>query len=191
MTIGASRPGRKVRPRPPPDHRLVRASTGTPWVYPGPRRWPAFSCSLRPGSVPGLGLRPLFLRARAGLVGPHHGAVNPRVFGVGLPGSVREPLLPSLAFRPATPAPRHILPGAEARRQSPPRHPGPRARQHRFHKPPVVHRRAAPRTPTARQEGLDSFPWIVAPSITSPLPLTSWSGSLILLFGSVPAKVDY
>src|SRR5580692_5793939 len=70
------------------------------------------------------GPRRLFLGAGAVLMGTHNGAVDHRIFIVGVSGKMQEDLLPYTRFRPSAEALMHVLPVTEALRQIAPRHAG-------------------------------------------------------------------
>src|ERR1700734_3228442 len=82
-----------------------------------------------------------FWGAGAVLMGTHNGAVDHRIFIVGVSGKMQEDLLPYTRFRPSAEALMHVLPVTEALRQIAPRHAGAVAVQHRLDEQPVVCRR--------------------------------------------------
>ncbi len=76
----------------------------------------------------------LFWGAGAMLVGAHDGAVDHRVFVVGIGSEMLEDPLPDAGFRPAAEVPVNVAPLPEALRQVAPRNPSSIPEQHRLDK---------------------------------------------------------
>jgi hypothetical protein len=110
---------------------------------------------------------PAFLGAGAVLMGAHNGAVDHRIFIVGISGKMQEDLLPDTRFGPSAEALMHVLPIAEALRQITPRHTSAITIQHGLDEQPVVRRRYPHMTLLARQQLPDTLPLIVAHAIAS------------------------
>jgi hypothetical protein len=100
-------------------------------------------------------------------MGTHNGAVDHRIFIVGVSGKMQEDLLPDTRFGPTAEALMHVLPVTEALRQIAPRHAGAVAVQHRLDEQPVVCRRHSHMSLLSRQQVPDTLPLIVAYAITS------------------------
>ena len=81
---------------------------------------------------------PSFLGAGAMLMGAHNGAVDHRVFVVGVCGEMLEQPLPDTAFGPTAEPSVDLYPVAKPLRQLAPRHPGTIAVQHRLDEQPIV-----------------------------------------------------
>ena len=99
------------------------------------------------------------------LMRAHDGAVDHRVFVVGIGCERLKNTRPDAGCGPATEAPMHVFPVAEAFRQIAPRDAGPVAIQHRFDEQAVIRCRHPDRTLSAWQKILDPVPLIVAKSI--------------------------
>src|SRR5436190_23469577 len=103
-------------------HALARLSGRSLWDCrahrPGYGSW----CSIRRGIVRSPGPRPVFLGAGAVLMSAHDGAVDHRVFIVGVGGEMPEHPLPHPGLGPATEPPMRVLPIAEALGQVAPRY---------------------------------------------------------------------
>src|SRR2546423_4593967 len=91
----------------------------------------------------------------------HNGAVNHRIFIVGVSGEMLETLLPETGFGPSAETLMHVLPIAEALRQITPRHTSAITIQHRLDEQSVVRRRHAHMTLLSRQQLPDALPLIV------------------------------
>ena len=98
-------------------------------------------------------------------MGPHDGAVEHRVFVVGIAGKVFEQQLPHPVFGPAAVAAMGVLPVAESLRQVAPGNSGAIAIEHGFDKSPVVLRRDTAIARFAGQQVLYSFPLVIAQSV--------------------------
>ena len=81
---------------------------------------------------------PAFFGTGAVLMSTYNGAVDHRIFVVGLSSEMLENLLPDARFGPSTEALMHILPIAAAFRQIAPRHTGSITIQHCFDEQPIV-----------------------------------------------------
>src|ERR1019366_4037018 len=88
-----------------------------------------------------LGLRRLFLGPGAVLMGAHDGAVDHRIFIVGIGRQMHENPLPDSRLGPTAEAPMHVLPVPEAVRQVSPRDARAKTIEHRLDEQPVVRRR--------------------------------------------------
>src|SRR4051794_10986973 len=153
--------------RPLPGPKLAPAGAGSRSPCPRHRRWHGSSYSTRLYCVRWLGPHRLFLSARTVLVSAHNGAVNHGILIVGFSRQVLKYRFPHLALCPAAPAPMHVFPVSKALGQVAPGHPGAIAVEHRFHKQPVVRRRAAHMADAARQQVPDPLPLIITQSIRS------------------------
>src|ERR1700722_19191069 len=80
-------------------------------------------CSVRRASARSPGPRRLFLGAGAMLMGAHNGAVDHRIFVVGVCCEILEHPLPDTAFGPTAEPPMHLNSVTEPLRQIAPRHP--------------------------------------------------------------------
>jgi hypothetical protein len=103
--------------------------------------------------------------AGAVLVGPDDGAVDHRVFVVGIGGQMLEDLLPDPALGPAAEPAMGVLPIAESLRQIAPRDAGAVAIENRFDESTIVLGSGADMTDPARQPIFDPLPLVVAQSI--------------------------
>ena len=92
----------------------------------------------------------------------HDGAVDHRVFIVGLRGQVLKNPLPDAGFGPTAEAAVNVLPVTETLRKVPPGDTSAVPIEHRLHEQPVIRRGYAYRARPARQESLDLVPLIVA-----------------------------
>ena len=97
---------------------------------------------------------------------PHDGAVEHRIFVVGIGGEMLEELLPDPGFGPPTEPAMGILPVAEARRQIAPRDASAVAIEHCFDESTIVLSGRANMTDPPRQPILDPLPLVVAQSIS-------------------------
>jgi len=100
------------------------------------------------------------------LVGTHDGAVNHRIFVVGLGGQVLEEALPHPFIGPAAEPPVGVLPIAKPFRQIAPRNSGAVAVEHRFDESAIVVGGDADITGFAGQQVLDSLPLVIAKCIS-------------------------
>jgi hypothetical protein len=98
------------------------------------------------------------------LVGAHNGAVDHRVFVVGVCGEMLKHQLPHTAFGPTAEPQVDLCPVAEPLRQIAPRHPGTITIRYRLHEQPIVRRGHPDRAFASRQQVLDPIPLIVAQS---------------------------
>ena len=98
------------------------------------------------------------------LVGAHNGAVDHRVFVVGVCGEMLKHPVPHTAFGPTAKPQVDLCPVAEPLRQIAPWHPGAIAVQHRLDELPIVRRRHSDRAFASRQQVLDPLPLIVTQS---------------------------
>src|ERR1700729_3776962 len=80
-------------------------------------------CSVRRANARSPGPRRLFLGAGAMLMGAHNGAVDHRIFVVGVCCEILEHPLPDTAFGPTAEPPMHLNSVTEPLRQIAPRHP--------------------------------------------------------------------
>src|SRR5205085_8853637 len=112
-------------------------------------------CSIRRANARSPGPRRLFFRAGAVLMGAHDGAIDHRIFVVGIGRELLEDALPDTGFGPAGEAPVHVVPVAEPLWQIAPRDAGTVAIQPRFDEPAVVRRGHADMALAARQQVLD------------------------------------
>jgi hypothetical protein len=85
------------------------------------------------------------------LMGAHDGAVDHRVFVVGIRGKILKHPLPDTSLRPSAEAPMHLDPVAKPLRQIAPRHPGPVVVQHGLDEPLAILRRDTDSALTSRQ----------------------------------------
>ena len=97
-------------------------------------------------------------------MGPHDGAVDHRVFVVGIGGQMLEYAASDARFGPTAEAPVYILPVAKRLRQVSPRDAGAITEQDGFDKQAVVRRCHSDATGAARQHVLDPVPLIIAQS---------------------------
>src|SRR6201998_2418797 len=100
------------------------------------------------------------------LVGTHDGAVNHRIFVVGVGGQVLEEALPHPFFGPAAEPPVGVLPVAKPLRQVAPGSSGAVAVEHRFDESAIVVGGDAYITGFAGQQVLDSLPLVIAKCIS-------------------------
>ena len=121
---------------------------------------------------------PAFLRAGAMLMGAHDGAVDHRVFVVGICGEMLEYPLPHTSFGPTAEPQMDLGPITEPRRQIAPWHPSAIAIQHRLDEQSIVCCGHPNRTFTPWQQVLDPFPLVVAhsepPHRSAPRKLTAY-----------------
>ena len=110
---------------------------------------------------------PSFFGARAMLMGPHNGAVDHRVFVVGIRGKILKHPLPDARLRPTAEAPMYLDPVAEPLRKIAPRHARPIPLQNCFDEQPVIPRRHTDSALTSRQQVSDSIPLVVAKGVTA------------------------
>ena len=103
------------------------------------------------------------------LMSAHNGAVDHRIFVVGVGREMLKQPLPDTAFGPTAEPQVDLYPVAEPLRQIAPRHPGTITVQHRLHEPPIVRRGHPDRAFASRQQVLDPVPLIVAQSSYSTL----------------------
>jgi hypothetical protein len=103
------------------------------------------------------------------LMGAHDGAVDHRVFVVGICSEMLEYPLPHASFGPTAEPQMDLGPIAESRRQIAPWHPGAIAIQHRLDELSIVRCGHPDRTFTPWQQVPDPFPLVVAQS-ESPHP---------------------
>jgi hypothetical protein len=99
------------------------------------------------------------------LMGSHNGAVDHRVFVVGIGGEVLEDPAPDARFGPPAKALVNVLPVAEAFRQVAPGYPGPVAIQYRFHEQAIVRRGYPDAARPTRQQVFDAIPLVIAQSV--------------------------
>src|SRR6516162_2709186 len=99
-------------------------------------------------------------------MGAHAGAVNHRIFVVGLGGQMLEEALPHPFTGPAAELPVRVLPVAKPFRQIAPRNAGAVAVEHRFDESAIVVGGDADITGFAGQQVLDSLPLVIAKSIS-------------------------
>ena len=100
------------------------------------------------------------------LVGAHDGAVNHRIFVVGLSSEVLEEALPYPFLGPAAEPLVRVLPVAKPFRQVAPRNSGAVAVEHRFDEATIVAGGDADITGSAGQPVLDSLPLVIAKCIS-------------------------
>src|SRR5271169_6640494 len=98
---------------------------------------------------------------------PHDGAVEHRIFVVGIGGQMLEDLLPDPGFGPPSEPAMGILPVAQALRQIAPRDAGAVAIEHRLDEATIVLSGRANMADPPRQPVLDPLPLVVAQSISS------------------------
>ena len=94
-------------------------------------------------------------------MGTHNGAVDHRVFVVGIDRQMLKHSLPDAGLGPAAETAVDVLPVAKVFRQVAPRNAGSVAVQHRFHEQAVIRRRHPDRTLPARQKVLDPVPLVI------------------------------
>jgi len=104
--------------------------------------------------------------ADAVLMRPDDGAVDHRVFVVGVGGEMFEDLLPDPALGPAAEPTMGILPITEALRQIAPWDAGAVTIEHRFDESAIVLRAGANMADPPRQQVLDPLPLVIAQSIS-------------------------
>src|ERR1700722_6392531 len=105
-----------------------------------------------------------FLGAGAMLVGAHNGAVDHRIFVVGVCGEILKHPLPYTAFGPTAEPQMDLHPVTEPLRQIAPRHPGTITIEHGLAEQPIFRRGPPRRTFTSGQQVLDPLPLIVTQS---------------------------
>jgi hypothetical protein len=110
---------------------------------------------------------PVFFGARAVLVRPHDGAVEHRVFVVGIDRQQGEDAHPHSTFGPAAVSPVRVVPITEACRKIAPGNAGSIAVQHRIDEKAIVHRRYADGTRPSGQLVLDPVPLVIAESMVA------------------------
>ena len=93
---------------------------------------------------------------------PHHGAVDHRIFVVGILGHNAKYRGPHTAFGPTAEAPMDVFPIAQVIRQVAPRDAGSVAIEHGIHEKSVVRRRCAHATHPPGQYVLDPVPLVIA-----------------------------
>jgi hypothetical protein len=98
------------------------------------------------------------------LVGAHNGAVDHRIFVVGVCGEMPKHPLPHTAFGPTAEPQVDLYPVTKSLRQIAPWHSGTITVQHRLYEQPIVRRGHADRAFAPGQQILDPFPLIVAHS---------------------------
>jgi hypothetical protein len=98
---------------------------------------------------------------------PHDGAVDHRIFVVGIGREMLENPPPYAGFGPAAEAPMHVLPIAKTLRQITPGYPSPVAIEYSLDEQAVVGCSYADRPFTPRQQVLDPVPLVVAKSIAA------------------------
>jgi hypothetical protein len=156
-----------------PHHAPVPASAGEPIACRGRRQGMDFRAHPAAAAVDGLILI-FFWRAGAVLVGSDDGAVDHRIFVVGIGGQAFEHALPNPVLGPAAEPPMCVLPAAKALGQVAPRNSSAIPIEHRFDKPTIVMggRADAPGFPW--EQVFDALPLIVArihiASWDSPVP---------------------
>src|SRR6185437_14784833 len=131
-------------------------------------------CSIRHGIVRSLGLRRLFLGAGAVLMGTHDGAVDHRIFVVGVGCEMPEHPLPHAGPGPAAEAPMRVFPIAEALGQIAPRDARAITVEHRLDEQPVVFGRNPDVTLAPGQKVSNTVPLIVAQSVASHRSAPKW-----------------
>jgi hypothetical protein len=92
-------------------------------------------------------------------MGTHNGAVDHRVFVIGISREMLEDALPDTGFGPAAMAAVYVLPISEALGQVAPWNAGPIAVEHRLHKQPVVGGGDADGALPTGQHIFDPSPW--------------------------------
>lgn len=97
----------------------------------------------------------------------HDGAVDHRVFVIGIGSQVLENPLPNPRFRPAAVTAMDVLPVAKAFGQVAPGNPRPVAIQHRLDKQTVVRRRHSDLPLTPRKQIANPLPLIVPQAVAS------------------------
>jgi hypothetical protein len=96
------------------------------------------------------------------LMGANDGAVEHRVFIIGIGGQMLKYPLPDTGFGPTAEAPVHVDAIAEAFGQIAPRHASPTAVENRVDEQPIVRRGYADRAIASGQQVPDQFPLVVA-----------------------------
>src|SRR4029077_11307662 len=104
---------------------------------------------------------PAFLGAGAMLVGAHNGAVDHRIFVVGVCGEMLKHPLPDTAFGPTAEPSVDLCPLTEPLRQIAPWHPGTIAVQHRLNEQSIVRRGHPDRAFAPGQQVFDPLPRVV------------------------------
>jgi hypothetical protein len=112
-----------------------------------------------------------FWGAGAVLVGAHDGAVDHRVFVVGIGGQMLEDLLPHPAFGPTAEPAMGVLPIAPSLRQIAPWGAGAVAVEHRLDESPIILSCGADMPDSSRRKVFDPFPLVVAVHIGSSVSL--------------------
>jgi hypothetical protein len=107
---------------------------------------------------------PAFFGAGAVLMGAHDGAVDHRIFVVGVRGEMLKYSLPHTAFGPTAEPQVNLGAVTEPLRQIAPWHPGTITIQHRLDEQPIVRRGHSDRAVASGQQVLDPFPLIVTQS---------------------------
>ena len=102
--------------------------------------------------------------AGAVLMGAHNGAVDHRIFVVGICGEMLKYPLPHPAFGPTTEPQMDLCPVTEPLRQIAPWHAGTITVEHRLDEQPIVRRGHPHRAFASRQQVFDPFPLIVTQS---------------------------
>ena len=100
------------------------------------------------------------------LMRPHDGAVDHRVFVVGIGSEIFEDFLPDPALSPTAEPAVGVLPIAESFRQIPPRDAGAVAVQHRFDESAIVLGSCADMADPPWQPVFDPLPLVVSQSIS-------------------------
>ena len=95
-------------------------------------------------------------------MGSHNGAVDHRVFVVGVDGQQGEDADPHAAFSPSAPSPMSVVPIAEAPGKVPPGDPGAVSMDHRIDEPAVIRRRDADGSRPSGQTTFDQVPLVIA-----------------------------
>src|SRR3984957_2576970 len=121
-------------------------------------------CSVRRASARLPGPHRLFLGAGAVLMGAHNGAVDHRIFVVGVCCEILEHPLPDTAFGPTAEPPMHLNSVTEPLRQIAPGHPRTITIEHGLDEQPVVRCGHSDRAFAPGQQVLDPFPLVVAQS---------------------------
>jgi hypothetical protein len=110
---------------------------------------------------------PVFLSACTVLMSTDDGAIDHRVFVIGIYGQVLENAFPNPALGPSAKPGMHEAPTPKSLRQISPRNPCTIAIKHRFNKQTIVFRRDPYRIFSTRQQVFDSFPLISSQGIAS------------------------
>src|SRR4051812_30321638 len=100
-------------------------------------------------------------------MGTHDGAVDHRVFIVGVVGKMLENPLPDAGSSPTAEAPMHVLPLTEALRKVTPRNTSPVTVEHGLDEEPVVRCGHANRSRPAWQKVLNPLPLIITHGISA------------------------